>query len=878
MGTIAFPSRPPGYLARQGYVKPLWEVVFRRSDNWWRYVPDDEAYNLPALKEKLESDKYSISTIDHVTVELTRTDELVDFLKGLSDPKQLRIKIFTYHIFRKGQKQLVWFGQLQNLPEGVDAYPWDKLKLTFMSPPGAWEDGDKVKDPDTGSAYRNKHVKDVLLAEFLKEARKKGKEGTYDWKVEPPKVRGEDYFWSGIDRPRKKLAQREGGRKYDSTYKVKAVCWDPVRKRLYMGVRGHPDEYDKPPWLMSYDPTERKWYKVTKFVFPKGTQYKFLEPPTQWEILHLEYTANKVYYVCQTTHPNLKEKQAHFKCYGEINMNSVPKPVVLNKNNVFTLHNRGIVIRSRPTQFVNNWPVGSDPEYYVSASAETIGLGTPRGRKEHGTLYCDDAAAEGYFLFRVGISAESNRILIKRYAPPVYQPCERDYVECYDFLTKRRQSFGRIRHVNTQYKECYILTVEKKAIYNFSLAYTVVAVYKSGLPPSANVFIAKPQSVKVSYHFADGFSSKPAATIFVEARDAEQGRDDFYWPKCLGEVEETGEFFIDRVGYVSFLAFGNVELVETIKITENKHEEHYYRSGPVAPFEIELEGYNPAFLLAGGFRVESELQNHTKHGPYNQPGKCRLTRYKNGKWVPCLVGSKNLETYGDIFLFKAGNDVWAAWNDHGEDEYPGEFYAQCRIAKWNETKEIFEQQFLDRKGPRWFDKPECYITSFIRHKGRSYGGRRYYEPNWVHTNLRFFYAAPPQGDDAQWGLPADYDGGLVAVCLLPGDRTDVFEAGDIIRLGDDKEPGKPQSKMYYASEVATFSRKIYGNNPHLHGDWQKITGTVAGYYQGEVTMLSLLAVRPPRAGNYEKLVIKLMAGRCISVKKGRDERQEIWRL
>ena len=100
----------------------------------------------------------TVSTIDHVTVELTRTDELVAFLKGLKGPKFLRVKIFSYLIFRKWQKQLVWFGQLQNLPEGVDAYPWDKLKLTFMSPPGAWEDGDAVKDADTKSAYRNKHV------------------------------------------------------------------------------------------------------------------------------------------------------------------------------------------------------------------------------------------------------------------------------------------------------------------------------------------------------------------------------------------------------------------------------------------------------------------------------------------------------------------------------------------------------------------------------------------------------------------------------------------------------------------------------------------------------------------------------------------------
>ena len=72
MSTIHIPYRPPGYLARQGYVKPLWEVVLRRSDTRRKYFPDDEAYNLPALKDKLESDKYSVSTIDRLTLELPR--------------------------------------------------------------------------------------------------------------------------------------------------------------------------------------------------------------------------------------------------------------------------------------------------------------------------------------------------------------------------------------------------------------------------------------------------------------------------------------------------------------------------------------------------------------------------------------------------------------------------------------------------------------------------------------------------------------------------------------------------------------------------------------------------------------------------------------
>ncbi|NIT35138.1 MAG: hypothetical protein GTN49_01340, partial [candidate division Zixibacteria bacterium] len=380
MSTIAFPYRPPGYRERQGYVKPLWEVVFRRNDNWWRYVPDDEAYNLPALKEKLESDKYSISTIDHVTVELTRTDELVDFLKGLSDPKRLRIKIFTYHIFHKGQKQLVWFGQLQNLPEGVDAYPWDKLKLTFVSPPGAWEDGDAVKDPATKSAYRNKHVTD-LLPEFLKEARKKGKGGTYDWKVESPNVRSEDYFWSSYEIPHKKLARTDAA--FDLSNKTTGICWDTKRSVLYVGVRG-PAGKRESPWLVSFNPATRKWTYITqfKYVGDKGE----LQFPTEWVVQHLEYSAaaDKVYFVCQTGHQNLLDVEAHFKCKGEIDLTSIPKIVQLTNANLFTLHDKGISIRSKPTYFdnrggggVGDVPTVDDVDYYADANAGAIGWGTP---------------------------------------------------------------------------------------------------------------------------------------------------------------------------------------------------------------------------------------------------------------------------------------------------------------------------------------------------------------------------------------------------------------------------------------------------------------------------------------------------------------------
>jgi hypothetical protein len=347
MDTIQLPYRPPGYLARQGYVKPLWEVKLRRSDTGQGYVPDDEAYNLPALSERLESDKYSVSTIDHVTVELIRTDELVDFLKGLREPKCLRIKIFSYLLFRKHQQQLVWFGQLQNLPEGVDAYPWDKLKLTFTSPPGAWEDGDKVKDADTDSVYRNKHVTDVVLPAFLTEARKKGMGGTREWKLEPPVVRGNAYFWSGLERPRKRLAVPTAP--YDDTCRVTAMCWDSNKKVLYLGVHDGPGSRT-PPWLVSYAPADREWRYVTRFEYT-GKE-NFLRYNTGWAVQHLERSGNKLYFVCRTDSQEVLEREAHYKCRGEIDLHAIPRPdrgaVYARVGRVAVGHVQDIRARQRP--------------------------------------------------------------------------------------------------------------------------------------------------------------------------------------------------------------------------------------------------------------------------------------------------------------------------------------------------------------------------------------------------------------------------------------------------------------------------------------------------------------------------------------------------
>jgi hypothetical protein len=869
MQSISFPYRPPGYLARQGYVKPLWQVKLRRSDTQRDYFPDEEAYNLPALKAKLESDKYSVSTIDHVTLELTRTDELVHFMSGLKDPKRLSIKIFSYLIFRKNQKQLVWFGRLEKLPEGVDAYPWDKLKLTFASAPGAWEDGDAVKDPDTETWYKNKHVKDFLLPTFLKKAfAQAGPGGGRKYKLDEPSVKGDDYFWSGVELPRKKLARP--GAKYDDTYQVKSVCWDSKRKVLYMGVWS--SYSPQTPWLMSYDPASRKWKRVCGFTYA-GSKGFFND--IGWEVFHLEYSASqdKVYYVCRTTATDLSRKETHYKCHGAINVASPPDNAKLLDANLFTLHDKGIVIRSKFIGFQNKGgtqPKSEGTKYWAYALAEGIGWGTPRGEKEHGVLGLTG---------RIGISLRDNtpiregakKIFISKIYWPIY-PRKGYTVEVYDTTGDKAQILGEITHIEPHEKsvEC---TVERRALYNYP-ASSDVFLYPPGTQPSNNVFIGKPQNVKIRFSFNEGLKSVDAATVYVEARDGPIEREDFYWPYSLGEIDETGEFYIDRAGYASFLAFRDMDMYDS----DTTADKEYYASGPVAPFEIELEGYNPSFLAEEGFFVASALADHGPGGPHYQAGRCRII--KDGE--ACKLGNSEIKTYGDIFLFKDSSGVWAAWNDHTRCSVTGEYFSQCRIAKWDPLQKKFHPRFVDRVNAegsnRWWKRPECYITSFARYRNRCYGGRRYFDPNWVPTNLQIFWAAPPQED---W-KPAGYDGLLTAVVMVTGDRTDLFEAGTIIRVGDKFNEAK--GKHYYVSEVETGSRKLEESTSlferdYLSDDWRRITGAKKGAYCGQVTWMALMSLEAEgvRTRGYAGQALHELGDKYVSFMKGRVERHQIWR-
>lgn len=865
MSTIQLPHRPPGYLARQGYVKPLWHVKLRRSDvtPHRTYVPDEEAYNLPALSEKLESDKYSISTIDHVTVELTRSGELVGFLKGLKDPKFLRVKISSYLLFRKHQKQLVWFGLLQNLPEGVDAYPWDKLKLTFVSPPGAWEDGDEVKDSETDSAYRNKHVTDVLLPAFLEKASKQSGGGTRrEGELEAPLVRGDDYFWSGLDRPKKKLARSEA--EYDDTCKVTAMCWDSQKNLLYLGVHDPPGS-KKLPWLISYDPSKREWVRLAKFKYGGGKEFLKPRENTEWEVEYLDYANQKLYFVCRTNHHNLSENRAHYKCKGEIDLtNPIPRIIYLTDENLFTLNDRGVVVHSKCVAF-DNRDSGGGPrshdstDYYADIITECIGWGTPqRGVKECGVPMISGRASSKLY---ADFDAPRKTFLMPKGS---VRPGRNHYVEIEMPYSGRRQSLGMVQNVDDKHSDYYIVTVANAAGRDYPVYEEVLIgefkfkfythVYFQPLCdiPKDNVFISEPQTVGVE--FVTSVDYYDPETVYVESRLWPSGREQFYWPRNVAEVSETEDLFIDDVGYVSFIC------VRDLNEYDSGTSFVKYSSGPVPMFKVSLKGYNRAYLLADKLWVRNRLQEQVQYRPgMDQPGKCQLVYDKK----VCTYGNgTRIETYGDIFLWKDGSKVYAAWNDFEKDGN-GEQYAVCRVAEHSGNGK-FTKLWQNREGQGLYDKPECYITSFAFFKNKFYFGCRYYERNWIATGMKIFWAAPPQ-NEYLLNMPTGYDGTYAVICMVKGDKSDVIQEGDMVNLG--------AGKRYRVSEVETLEREVGKEGKPYLAPGEEI-------YRGKVTSFLLLSLDEFRGGEkaYEGQVCSEVLGKKISISKGRVERHQIKEL
>jgi len=805
-----------------------------------RYEPREEAFVLPEIAFSTESETHSISTVGSLSVEFLRTKKLAVFLEGLSNARDLRIAVYSYQQFYPDDLVMVWTGCLERLPEGDVVYPVDKIGLTFITPEGAWGDGDDLTDPLTGTWFQHKHVTDVIIPAIIRRA---FSEVPGEATIRGCEVKGDAPFFSSIERPIKALA----GGEYRTAGDVLALAWDTTRRVLYAGVHDATGSGTK-PWLVSYNPVTRRWEKATEFRYTGSKT--FLRPPTEWVVSHLEYDAStdKIFYVCRTNHPNLLDPQAHYHIYGNFSAATIPEEVELVDANAFTLHDRGFVVRSKYLLYDNRGYDGKPPsvegvDHYADLEAEQIGWGTPHHQvKECGVLRPSPRIAVP--VWWCGVTYGSPVVKVMKKTDKRLHPRVGQRVEFYELTTHYSQDMGAIKAIVDK-GSYFEVTCATPCYYYKAIEDTgYVFLTDAGVLPSQNLFCPRPQSAQIRWLFPDDIASPHAEAVSIERRLWSEGAMNAYWKSELSNVSpNSGEpVYISDIGYISFSSSRGLEVVD------RDSETVIYRGSPVAPFEVMFRGYNPAFLLRRGFTTRSALQP----GHHARPGKCRLCY--NGATVLTSEG-KPLETYGDIYLWDDDGAVYAAWEEHGQDA-SGTWYIRIAAGRWDGSRMLV--MFRDRIGDSWSASPDRYLTGFLRRGGKMYFGTKQHSPVWIDTPLRIYMATPP--DDAS--SPRVYYGGLAASAVVLGDKGDIIKSGSVIRLraGRDEPPGV---KRYRVVDVNVVSRRI-----NQTAWWDA--------YEGVITLFTVLSIdRIPDGITYAEAARGELLGRYITIEAGFDTRGEV---
>lgn len=854
--------RSAPYKARQGYVDTLRHVKLRRTDTHRTYEPSEEAYQIPEMSWDLEGDRHTISTLGLLNIRLVKSDELTAFLAGLTDPAKLHVEVECYHLFFPKEKYWLWSGVLSELPSGESQYPVDKLELRFVAPPGQWGDADNLKDPVTATWYKNAHVTDVLFPALLSEAFKVVP-GLAN--LEEPRVYSSTPFWTGIDRPKKYLAN--SGKPFDETCRVSALCWDSHESVLYLGVHDAVGSATL-PWIVSYNPATREWRKVTEFRYTGDKP--FLVAPTEWEVCYLEYdlATLTLYYVLRTNHANLLDPQAHYHWRGSALVAAIPSQTTMGDANLFTLHDRGFRVRSKAVLYDNRSEDGTPPseagvDYYGDMETQQLGWGTPRHEvKECGAMSPGSEGNLGRIRCNLAVMPTygQNKIyltkLVFKAALQYGGVCIHDYVELAETNSHYRQWCGHVLSV-IEYGEVYEITIEVP----FGFHYTAVTVptphvhaifYKETAVPSENIFVPEPQTVSVRFLFPDDLGSPDAQIVTVEHRKKASGYTNYYWPDVIGEFSEDGPFKIDVIGYVTFTAARDLDVADA----DSPSTYIKYRAGEPAAFEVTFAGYRPSYSLIDGLYVASALQGSSSI----RPGPCRLMY--NGAEVKTSYG-KTLATYGNIFIWREDGITYVVWNDHAQDS-KGTWYSQYYRGRWDGSQVVVVG--VDRSGDNWRTTPERYVTAYARKGTFNYFGVRYAERIYVNTSMRVFWAAPPQATTA----PRKYDCGYACTGAVKGDKTDILKNGVIVRLGP---YGSPGLKEYLVVDVDTGERFIAPTMPW--GNQYLADGETAGNYT--MTWFTLLALDAFKPGDtaYNDQVGAEVRGQYISLACGRDERAQI---
>ncbi len=697
------------------------------------------------------------------------TEAAANFIARITDPEVVEVMVYEHNTADLVQTYRRFAGRLVTMPRrelsaDEDVYLFSAAGyLAFM-------DEVDVVDPLSLGAYRDEYIIDLIDA-VLDDA------GQAERNIAVAPLESVTPFTSRLFYPDK---HRFGGI-YSATDKITAMAWDGTW--LWLGV-GH--------WLVHYNPATRAREKVAELRY-RGTKPELVGlNVNQWRIRDLEYSAGILYGWVETTWANLRNERAHVKIKFTYVI-AAPVPVInLTDANLIYNYDRGYYVKSKYIAYDNYG--GPDGLHWAYLGMRAVG--------DAQATYTDKALGVMTFADRnlgavIGYPMNYGQHYL--YVDAGTQKFMRgDIIHVYDSTTDHRQNLGEVLRIIAQGAAYWCIEVEFNARYNYPVG-TEISWWRADIKPTPNLMLPGYRDVSVEYD--ETIEGPTPVDVRIERRTSREGSPAFFWAQILGEAAK--EDTLPCFGPLLALGEGN----EPGQYRLVGGTTYYYDAGLVPVFHVKVnDPAHFAVLPALGYWVRNLKQTETE-----MPGENALMY--NGTAVRISNESDNkLETRGNIWLAVDGMNVYAAWNRWQRTAAHEWFYQTVWGRLHAGTVTI---QGRDRVAENFTLRPPREITGFAHFDGRYWFGIKRTEPRWVNTNIQFIWTAPPQGTDK----PVDFDGGLVASCLVLYDKSDWLEAGRLLKVRGDITTPTSQEKTYFISESevvdsreitnATYSSKTY---------------------------------------------------------------------
>ncbi|UCE26836.1 MAG: hypothetical protein JSW52_10900 [Candidatus Coatesbacteria bacterium] len=523
------------------------------------------------------------------------------------------------------------------------------------------------------------------------------------------------------------------------------------------------------------------------------------------------------------------------------------KQVKFNDAALFRLYDKGIAVRSKTLSFHSHKDEDSDE--LARWTVEAVGYPHVYSTQEIG-IPDHEVRTEGTIKGYYGRGTRIWAVKDLDDTPPTHGW----EATVHDSITGYRQWLGKLLKI-TDADEGWTVECERPFGYPISSG-SAAYFYRPGVLPTDNLLVPKLCDVEIRYEQEEGPASPVPAPVEIYRRFWRRGKTSFYFADKTGEVAEGETARLDA-GFYAFVSQHELQDIE-IKIDDEVYVHHY--NEPASPFNVILKNVaHPAYFLSAGLWVEQEPQDAKR---FSAPGNPKAVIHGRPLYD---TDGEPVEGAGGVFFGEGPNGApWVGRNVVGFDPNPKVFVKGCALGRFDGAR--LDGKFNYRGEDDYLGLPPYELSGGMAAPPGELAGPRILTTRiWKRTRLQVVWAAPP-GDDE---LPAGYDGGWAAVLMVPGDRTELLEEGDVIRLG--AGPGdEPYPREYVVSESGAGVRYVDEDSPYaLDDSWRGRTEVF--------TWLIILELDSSGDLTHDERVRLETLGKYISVARGWDVRHEVWK-